>query len=361
MGPLATQVLADQGADVVMIEAAEGDTNRSMGPGPHPELSGISLNLLRNKRSVSIDLKDPAHRDLLDSLITKADVLVATMRPAVLQRLDLDYDSVCRLRPDIVYCQAQGWPLGTPLQDAPAYDDIVQAAVGVGEMMQRVSGEPRLLPTIFADKVCGLVIAQAVTAALFHRARTGQGQHVEVPMTQAMTAFMLSEHGAGAIAEPPISAANQPATGYSRIMSTHRKPQRTADGHVQLLPYSPEQFARLFADNGESALAHDPRLSSLAAVIKHADELYKELARIAIRRTTQEWLDYCSSVGIPAVALASLQDLVDGLELSQHPVAGSYRTLPMTANFSATPSQVRRPAPLIGEHNTEAWAGQIWT
>jgi len=361
MGPLATQVLADQGADVVMIEAAEGDTNRSMGPGPHPELSGISLNLLRNKRSVSIDLKDPAHRDLLDSLITKADVLVATMRPAVLQRLDLDYDSVCRLRPDIVYCQAQGWPLGTPLQDAPAYDDIVQAAVGVGEMMQRVSGEPRLLPTIFADKVCGLVIAQAVTAALFHRARTGQGQHVEVPMTQAMTAFMLSEHGAVAIAEPPISAANQPATGYSRIMSTHRKPQRTADGHVQLLPYSPEQFARLFADSGESALANDPRLSSLATVIKHADELYEELARVALKRTTQEWLDYCADVGIPAVALATLQDLVDDLELSQHPVAGSYRTLPMTANFSATPSQVRRPAPLIGEHNTEAWAGQIWT
>ncbi|HNI69961.1 MAG TPA: CoA transferase, partial [Marmoricola sp.] len=290
MGPFATQILADQGADVVMIEAAEGDTNRSMGPGPHPQLSGISLNLLRNKRSVCLDLKDPNDAELLRSLVKKADVLVATMRPGALTRLGLDYQSVQALKPDIIYCQAQGWPLDSPDADAPAYDDIIQAAVGVGDMMQRVTGEPRLLPTIFADKVCGLVVAQAVTAALLHRERTGSGQHVEVPMVQAMTAFMLAEHGAGAIPEPPLGGNDQPATGYSRILSPNRRPQRTADGWIQMLPYGPTQFAQLFTDAGELQWATDPRLANLTAVIAHADELYAELARVARSRTTAEWL-----------------------------------------------------------------------
>jgi crotonobetainyl-CoA:carnitine CoA-transferase CaiB-like acyl-CoA transferase len=360
MGPFATQILADQGADVVMLEAASGDTNRFMGPGPHPELSGIALNMLRNKRSVQVDLKDPAQVELVQALIRKADVLVATMRPGVLTRLGLDYDTVSALNPDIVYCQAQGWPLDSELADSPAYDDIIQAAVGVGDMMQRVAGEPRLLPTIFADKVCGLAVAQCVTAALFHRERTGEGQHVEVPMTQAMTAFMLAEHGAGAIPEPPLASGKQPATGYSRIMSPHRRPQRTADGYVQMLPYAPAQFARIFADAGEDDLASDPRLVDLTTVIAHADELYEELARVALSRTTEQWLAYCTEAGIPATALASLQDLVDGLEVQEHPVAGSYRVLPMIANFSRTPATVNRSAPLIGQHTDEATDRGLW-
>jgi len=361
MGPFATQILADQGADVVMIEAAEGDTNRSMGPGPHPQLSGVALNLLRNKRSICVDLKDPEAAAVVAALISQADVVVATMRPGALIRLGLDYESVTRLRPDIVYCQAQGWPLDSPNAEAPAYDDIVQAAVGVGDMMQRVTGEPRLLPTIFADKVCGLVVAQAVTAALFHRSRTGEGQHVEVPMTQAMTAFMLAEHGAGAIPEPPLRQGDRPATGYSRIMSSHRKPQRTLDGWIQMLPYAPAQFARLFADAGEERLAGDPRLADLPTVIEHADELYEEVARIALGRTTRAWLDYCQNVGIPATALATLQDLVDHLDLRTHPIAGDYRALPQIANFSRTPSNLHRSAPLIGQDTAEATAAGFWT
>ena len=361
MGPFATQILADQGADVVMIEAAEGDTNRSMGPGPLPQLSGISLNLLRNKRSVCLDLKDPNDAELLRSLVKKADVLVATMRPGALTRLGLDYQSVQALKPDIIYCQAQGWPLDSPDADAPAYDDIIQAAVGVGDMMQRVTGEPRLLPTIFADKVCGLVVAQAVTAALLHRERTGSGQHVEVPMVQAMTAFMLAEHGAGAIPEPPLGGNDQPATGYSRILSPNRRPQRTADGWIQMLPYGPTQFAQLFTDAGELQWATDPRLANLTAVIAHADELYAELARVARSRTTAEWLAYCSRVGIPATRLAGLQDLVDDLPIAEHPIAGSYRVLPLLANFDQSPAGPHRSAPLIGQDTAEATDPDFWT
>jgi crotonobetainyl-CoA:carnitine CoA-transferase CaiB-like acyl-CoA transferase len=308
-------------------------------------------------RSVSLDLKDAQQAALVRDLIAEADVVVATMLPGTLRRLGLDYESVRTLNPEVVYCQAQGWALGSGSEDLPAYDDIIQSAVGVGDMMDRVSGEPVLLPTILADKVCGLAIAQAVSAALFHKQRTGRGQHVEVPMVQAMTAFMLAEHGAGAIPEPPTPQGDLPATGYPRVMTPERRPQQTADGWIQILPYHPTHFLKIFVDAGETHLLDDPRFADLASAIKHAAELYPLMRDVVRRRTTQEWLDFCRGAGIPAVRMATLQDLVDELPLAEHPTAGAYRTLPVTANFACAAPDVRRPAPAIGEHTAQVLGG----
>ncbi|WP_377320055.1 CaiB/BaiF CoA transferase family protein [Pimelobacter simplex] len=350
MGPFATQILADQGADVIMVEAASGDTNRVMGPGPHAELSGISLNLLRNKRSVSVDLKSPDGRAVLEELIRRCDVVVSTMRPHVLTRLGLDYASVRALREDVVYCQAQGFPVGSPRANEPAYDDIIQAASGVSDLVERVTGQPGLMPTIFADKVCGLVMAQAIVAALLQRARTGQGRHVEVPMNQAMGAFMLVEHGAGAISEPPVTAPGKPPTGYARVLSPDRRPHPTSDGWVHLLPYRPEHYAALFAEAGVPDADADPRYADLRATIANSDSLYRDVRRITPTRTTAQWLDYCRGAGIPATAVASMQDLVEELPLAEHPHAGSYRLIPPLALFHGAPMTTPSPAPLIGEH-----------
>jgi crotonobetainyl-CoA:carnitine CoA-transferase CaiB-like acyl-CoA transferase len=352
MGPLATQVLADQGADVIMLEAEDGDTNRVMGPGPHPELSGISLNLLRNKRSVSVDLKTPDGRAVVEALVQRCDVVVSTMRPHVLTRLGLDYPSIRAIRHDVVYCQAQGFAVGSARADEPAYDDIIQAATGVSDVVERVTGEPGLMPTIFADKVCGLVMAQAITAALLQRSRTGRGRHVEVPMNQAMTAFMLVEHGAGAISEPPTTVPGKPATGYARVLSPDRRPHPTRDGWVHLLPYRPEHYASLFGEAGVPGAAHDPRYADLRATIANSDSLYRDVRRFTPERTTAQWLDYCRRVGIPATAVASVQDLVDDLPLADHPHAGTYRTIPPMAVFHGASVVTPSPAPLIGEHTS---------
>ncbi|MDL5156099.1 CaiB/BaiF CoA transferase family protein [Actinomycetospora termitidis] len=348
MGPLATQILADQGADVILVEADGGDTNRVMGPGPHSEFSGISLNLLRNKRSLDVDLKSHEGHAAVRALIETCDVVVATMRPQVLVRLGLDYPSVRAIRPDVVYCQAQGFPLESDRAGEPAYDDIIQAATGVSDLLERVTGTPGLMPTIFADKVCGLVMAQAVTAALLHRERTGAGQHVEVPMVQAMTAFMLAEHGSGAIAEPPVREA-----GYPRILTPERRPHRTLDGLVHMLPYRPEHYSRLFATAGVADAGSDPRYVDLRATIANADSLYRDVRAVCATRTTQEWLDFCREAGIPATRVTTLQEMVDELPIAEHPVTGWYRVLPQMANFEATPGGVRRAAPLIGEHTHE--------
>lgn len=356
MGPLATQVLADQGADVILLEADGGDTNRVMGPGPHPELSGIALNLLRNKRSVAIDLKSDEGRRVLTDLVRSCDVVVSTMRPRALTRLGLDYAAVRAIRDDIVYCQAQGFALSSPRADEPAYDDIIQAASGVSDIVERVTGEPGLMPTIFADKVCGLVMAQAITAALFERERSGRGRHVEVPMNQAMNAFMLVEHGAGAISEPPSLPPGGVATGYPRVLSPDRRPHPTSDGWVHLLPYRPDHYAALFGEAGLPGAADDPRYADLRSTIANSDSLYRDVRRITLTRTTAQWLEYCREVGIPATAVASLQDLIDGLPLTEHPHAGPYRVIPAMAVFHGVAETVPSPAPLIGEHTAEVLA-----
>lgn len=356
MGPLATQVLADQGADVILVEAIGGDTNRVMGPGPHPELSGIALNLLRNKRSIEVDLKSDTGRDVIRRLVSGCDVVVSTMRPHVLTRLGLDYETLREVRPDLVYCQAQGFPLGSPQENEPAYDDIIQAASGIADLMQRVTGQATLMPTIFADKVCGLVMAQAITAGLLSRERTGRGQHIEVPMQQTMAAFILAEHGAGAISEPPQAAAGKPAAGYPRILTPERRPHPTKDGMVHLLPYLPRHYVALFTEAGAEGAETDPRYADLRSTIANSDSLYHDIRQLTPSRTTAEWLDYCRGAGIPATAVATVQELVDDLELSHHPVTGDYRVIPAMARFDGAGVSVRRHAPLIGQDTADVLA-----
>jgi crotonobetainyl-CoA:carnitine CoA-transferase CaiB-like acyl-CoA transferase len=353
MGPLATQILADQGADVIMVEAEGGDTNRVMGPGPHPELSGIALNLLRNKRSITVDLKTAEGREIVHRLVATCDVVVSTMRPHVLVRLGLDYATLSAIQRDIVYCQAQGFPLDGPRANEPAYDDIIQAATGAADIMERVWGHSALLPTIFTDKVCGLVIAQAVTAALFHRERSGQGQHIEVAMSEATSAFMLAEHGSGAIAEPPVAFDDTPAVGYPRVLSPERRPHLTKDGQVHLFPYLPKHYAAIFGMVGIEGAADDPRYADERATLRNSDSLYRDIRAVATLHTTDEWLEYCREVGIPATRVATLQDLVGELPIVTHPAAGRYRVIPQMARFSRTPGSLRRNAPLIGENSDE--------
>jgi crotonobetainyl-CoA:carnitine CoA-transferase CaiB-like acyl-CoA transferase len=344
MGPYATQILGDLGADVILVEDRDGEPNRSMGPGNVPGLSGVSLNLLRNKRSVGLDLKQPEGRIAFLRLAAGCDVLVTNLRPGPLGRLRLTYEDVRAVRPDIVFCQAHGYRSDTDMANAPAFDDIIQSASGIGELFARQGHEPSLLPTLVADKVAGMTIAYSVLAALVHRAATGEGQHVEVPMLDVMQSFVLVEHGAGAIPEPPVDQA-----GYRRILTAERRPQRTADGWLNMLPYTLENYQALFRAGGREDLLDDPRVATREGRIGNSDSLYREVGAILLQRTTDEWLAFCEQEHIPATAAAVLDDIVGSLPLAEHPHAGRYHVIPPPVAFSATPASVRRPAPLPGE------------
>ena len=348
MGPFATQILGDLGADVVTVEDIGGDTNRYMGPGPHPQLSGVALNLMRNKRNISLDLKHPDGREACLRLAEHADIVITNLRPGPLSRLRLTYADIAERKPDIIFCQAQGWPTDSPDGDRPAYDDVVQSASGMAHIYEQQSGEPRIVPTIMADKVSGLTIVYTVLAALHHRDRTGEGQRVEVPMVPVMQSFLLVEHGADAIPEPPIGTA-----GYARVLTADRRPQRTADGWIHMLPYSRENYVDLFRAGGRDDLADDPRLESRATRAANVTMLYTAVLDVVRTRTTAEWLTFCEEHDIPCSPIVDLDDVVAGFPVEEHPVAGPYHVIPSPTRFDRTPASVRRHASLIGQDGDE--------
>jgi len=352
MGPLATQIFGDLGADVITVEDPRGTLSRVMTAGPRPGLSGVALNLLRNKRNMVLDLKSEEGREALLEVTATADVMVTNLRPGTLARLRLTYDDVVSVRPDIVYCQAQGYPSDSDAADAPAYDDVIQAATGLPDAFRRFGGEPLFAPTLMADKVSGLTIAYAVLAALLHRERTGEGQRIEIPMVDVMTAFMLVEHAGAATARPP-----QGPPGYQRILNSERRPQRTRDGWISVLPYTRQNFEEIFRAGDREDLAVDERIATARGRIDHADDLYREVATILGRRTTAEWLEFCLSAGVPASPIPTLDQLVDDLDEDDHPVAGRYKVIPQPVRFSRMSGPtVRRPAALSGQHTDEVLA-----
>jgi crotonobetainyl-CoA:carnitine CoA-transferase CaiB-like acyl-CoA transferase len=329
-----------------------------MTAGPVPQLSGLALNLLRNKRNVVLDLKSTEGRQRFLDIAATVDVLVTNLRPATLRRLELTYDDVVEVRPDIVFCQAQGYPSDSPAADAPAYDDVIQAGSGMPDAFRRQGGVPVLVPSLVADKVSGLTIAYAVMAALFERERNGRGQRVEVPMIDVMTAFTLVEHAGAATAVPP-----QGPPGYGRILNPERQPQRTSDGWINVLAYTRENYEDLFGEAGRPDLVEDERIRSARSRIAHADSLYRDVAEILTTRTTDEWLEFCAAARIPASAVPTLEELVDALPEDDHPVAGRYRVIPQPVRFSSHPGPtVHRHAALSGEHTAEVAAEvATWT
>jgi len=349
MGPLATQILGDLGADVITLESRDGDINRSMSSGAVRGLSGVSMNLLRNKRNIAIDISRPQGRAALLRIAAGCDVFVTNLRPASLARAGLEYADISAVRQDVVYCQASGFPSDSPQANDKAFDDVIQAASGVPDLMRLAGLPPALVPMLLADKVCGLVIAYSIIAALFHRERTGRGQHVEVPMIDAMRAFTLVEHGGSAISQPPRGP-----SGYPRILTPLRAAAATSDGWIALQPHHQQQWNALVRAAGLDELVDDPRLSA-RSLWREPGFGYATLGRVLATRTTAEWLAFCSGHGIPAAAAASLDEVIDALPEAEHP-AGRYKVIPPPARFSSTPAAVRRPAPLPGEHTDEVLA-----
>ncbi len=348
MGPYATQLMGDMGADVISVEDPKGDTNRFMGLGPDPLLSGVAMNILRNKRNVCLNLKKPGGRETFLRIAATCDVVITNIRPSPLKRLGLTYDDVRAIKTDIVFCQAHGWGSDTVEADRPAYDDIVQTAAGVADAFVKATGVAQMAPTLVADKVSGLTILYAVLAAMFHRERTGEGQYIEVPMVDAVSAFVLSEHGAGAIPVPPLTPA-----GYPRILTPNRKPHPTSDGWIAILPYSGRHYRDLLTEGGREDMLADERIHSEGARIMNADFLYQLVAEIVKDRPTAHWVTFCETHDIPASPVVGLQELVEALPILEHERFGAYRSIGHGARFSATPSSVRRHAAMPGQHDDE--------
>lgn len=363
MGPLATQTLGDMGADVVKIESPSGDHFRIVPPYRHPTMGAAFLNLNRNKRSAVLDLKTPADLEVLMRLLDDADVFVTNIRPRSLRRLGLDPESLLPTHPRLIYCGAYGYAEDGPYAGRPAYDDIIQAMSGLAHLQAaqppregQPPAEPSYVNTVVADKTAGLTAACAIAMALYERERSGRGQAIEVPMFETMVAFNLVEHLAGATFAP-----SRDGMGYDRVLSEHRRPYRTLDGHIALLPYTDRHWREFFALAGVPELGEDPRFVNAATRARHIDALYGELSRLVAQRSTRDWLDALATGDIPHAPVLSPEDLLDDPQLRatgmvatlQHPTEGEIRSIGIPVKFSRTPGEVRRLAPTLGEHDAE--------
>ncbi|GAA1456999.1 CaiB/BaiF CoA transferase family protein [Williamsia maris] len=358
MAPYATRQLGDLGADVIKIEPPGGDMTRSMGETRHPGMSGATLNLNRNKRSVVIDAKAPHGREAIEALVATADVFITNVRPQAMERLGLTAEALRAINPRLIYARGQGFRSDSPLRDRAAYDDIIQAASGLVSLNHQVSGEPYFVPTVLADKICGMQIAQSVLAALVYRDRTGEGQDIEVPMVDTMLAFNLVEHLAAATLDP------EAPFGYRRALSTTRKAQRTADGWMCILPYNDRNWRDFFTFVDRADLIDDARFRSMATRADNADDLYRLVAELTPARTSAQWQEFCDRVSIPAAPVLDLKAATEtdyavtgGLVVdAEHPTEGTYRLVADPIRYSVDPNPSMRHCPSIGEHTDEVLA-----
>jgi crotonobetainyl-CoA:carnitine CoA-transferase CaiB-like acyl-CoA transferase len=357
MGPSATQALGDLGADVVKVESAAGDSMRWIGPWRHEGMGPLFLWANRNKRSLVLDLKSPEGKAAALTMAGEADVLVSNVRPQGLARLGLDYENIKRANQNIIYCAAVGYGAGGPDSGKAVYDDLMQAASGIAGLFGAVDGAPRYAPINICDRIVGLYVVNAVTAALYHRAMTGEGQVIEVPMFETMAQFVLADHIGGNAFIP-----SEGAMGYKRLLSRTRGPYPTKDGFLALVVYTNKHWEAFSALIGQpDLLKTDSRFKSQESRTQHAQDVGHFLSEQLPSRTNAEWLALLHKIDIPACPVNSIDDLLTDPHLTavgffepmEHPSEGTVNVARYPVRFSTTPANVRRLAPNLGEHNAE--------
>ncbi len=357
MGPYATQIMADMGADIIKVEAPGGDTNRFISVGPQTGMSGVFVNTNRGKRSIVFDLKKEADKAKLRTIIGQSDVFIHSFRGKAINALGFSYADVAAIKPDIVYVNCYGYGRRGPGRDLTAYDDVIQAECGLPAVQNMLTGSPDFVGTIVADKVSGLTALYATMMALFHKERTGEGQEVEVGMFEAMASFMLVEHANGALFDPqPVPAI------YPRVVNPMRRPYKTKDGYLAAMVYNDKQWGKL-VDAVKPVWGHNPDFASVELRAKNLETVYAHLADLFKGRTTQEWLTLLRSLDIPSAPLRSPEELFDNEHLN---AVDFFETVPSSYGpvrfpgvptwFSRSPGRVAGPAPILGEHSAEILA-----
>ena len=358
-GPMATMILADQGADVIKIEAPGlGDLTRAFA-GPRQKMSPMFAIANRNKRSLVLNLEDPRAAGLLARLVATAHVLVRNFRPGVANRLGAGEDAMRRARPDLVYVSISGFGETGPYANKRAYDPVIQALSGLA-WLQGVSDRPRMIRVIVADNVTAITAAQAITAALLERARSGKGQHVRLAMLDAVIAFLWAEGMAH-------------YTFFGDLKETHPPPTRirdlvfeTADGFITAGVNSDQEWQALAHALEHPEWLTDPRFAAPAARERNAEARLELMAQVLKTRTSAQWLQALEARQVPCAPILSRAEVLAHPQVKanqmviegEHPHAGRMRQPRPAARFDRTPTAVPRPAPLRGEH-TRALLGEV--
>ena len=357
MGPYATQILADYGADVIKLEPPEGDVMRHNAPMRSKGMGHIFMNANRNKRSVVLDLKQEGGRAACLAIAKGADVLVYNIRPQAMARLKLSYEDLRAVNPRLLYVGAFGYSQRGPYAAKAAYDDLIQGATGLPWLSKEAGAEtPRYVPATLADRSVGLHIVNAVCAALYWREKSGKGQRVDVPMFESLLQTVMGEHMGGYTFLP-----QQGAPGYARMLAKERRPYETKDGYVCVLVYNDKQWRAFFELIGRPELFADPRYATPEARSRDFEGANALVAAEMKKRSTAEWIAALEHADIPVQRMNSLTDIVEDPHLAaigyfrtvEHPSEGSIRSMAVPSEWSESVPEYRRHAPSHGEHTRE--------
>ena len=358
MGPFATQILGDLGADVIKVEAHAGDTTRHVGPMRTENMGWVFLHANRNKRSIVLDLKAPQGKAALLKILEGADALVTNVRTKALQRLGLDYETLAAINPRLIVMNLVGYGEDGPYAGRPAYEDLIQGATSLPSLLVLAgSEEPHYVPLAFNDRAVGTASAVHLLAAILYRDRTGKGQQITIPMFETMTQWVLGDHFGG---ETFVPALGPP--GYKRTLTKERKPYRTKDGLVCSIIYNDkhwETFMRLIGQ--EEKFRTDPRFATITTRTEHANDLYAYVSEAMQEKTTAEWVRLLLDNDIPVAPLHTLDSLIqdehlmakDFLPIVEHPTEGQIRQVGIAADWTVSPPSMRRLPPRLGEHSAE--------
>jgi len=361
-GPLGTMMLADQGADVIKVEAPGGDHTRAAA-NRRGGFSASFLNNNRNKRSVVLDLKQPGGLQALLRLSANADVFVQNFRPGVAERIGIGEAAIRAVSPKVIYVSISGFGEHGPYAGKPVYDPLVQAVSGLATVQAGSDEErPRLVRTILPDKLTGFAAAQAITAALLARARTGEGQHVRLSMLGAVVAFLWgSDMGSQTFVGEMLP--QQEAASFTDLIYA------TADDCISVAVQSDREWTALTRALERPEWLEDARFRSPELRQRHINERLALTQQILLTRPAQEWLDRLTREGLPCAPVLTRtamiqhpQVLENGIVVeTEHPAAGRLRAAPGAARFSASPETELRPAPGLGQHTHAVLAGLGYT
>jgi crotonobetainyl-CoA:carnitine CoA-transferase CaiB-like acyl-CoA transferase len=357
-GPWATDILGDQGADVIKVEVpGKGDHVRSL-PNRSGGMSAMFVNVNRSKRSLTLDLKTAAGVTVLKRLVATADVLVQNFRPGVVERLGIGYDDLSRVNPRLVYLSMSGFGERGPASNQRVYDPLIQALTGLTTIQAGSDSErPRLVRTILPDKLSAVVASQALTAGLLARERTGQGQHIRLSMLDSVLSFLwASDMGAYTFVDKPVPLEQ----GGSFIDLIYE----TADGYMTIATNSNPEWHSLCQAIGHPEWIEDERFATPTGRSEFINERLELVQSALIGKSTEQWMKLMEEFDVPAAPTLKRSEVithpqVEAAEIvfeSEHPVAGRLRQARVPARFGSTVPETPRGAPKLGEHNAEILA-----
>ena len=357
-GPLATMILADQGADVIKVENPDGGDHTRAANNRREGFSASFLNNNRNKRSLALDLKDPAAKQALLRLAATADVFVQNFRPGVADRMGLGEDAVRAVKPDIVYVSISGFGEMGPYADKPTYDPLVQAMSGLATIQAGSDNErPRLVRTIIPDKMTAITASQAITAALLSRERTGQGQHIRLSMLEAVIAFLwASDMGSQTFVGGEFP--QQEAASFIDLIYA------TETGHISAAVQTNKEWTALTRALDKPEWLEDPRFKTPALRQKNINDRLTMTQEVLLTRPAEEWLDRLTAAGVPCAPVLTRTGMITDPQVqatgivveTDHPIAGRLRQARPAARFSVTQATIRRGGAVLGEHTAEILA-----